>query len=378
MLDVVTRKPTARDGLGRLCRVEVIDTPDRWAALSREWNELLGESRSDTVCLTWEWLYAWMESFQGRDRRLFILAVSDGDELIGIAPWCIRRLGIPPFTVKQIEFLGVPEAGSDGLDVFARAGRERDVALALFGFLFREASDRWDCMLLEDIPASSGVLFHLLAEFAETGKHVELQPGNVSPFLVLPRTEQDFRASLSAHRRNHFLRDWRLLGRTGEVEHETLAPGSDRAGLGRFIASYTATRPADRDPRLVSFLQGFAALSSADGRLQFDFLKRNGSDIAALLHIQYKGTLSAYLIAVDRSASKRVSVGNVLFGLCLERAIQDDIRVYDFLKGQAGYKFHWARDGRLALNLCCYRRRPAVVVLAGLRFVRQLGKVVLR
>ena len=73
-------------------KVKLIDSFEKWGGILNYWNELLMQSRSDTIFLTWEWLYTWAECFLGSDRKLFILAVYHKEKLIGLAPWCIHRI----------------------------------------------------------------------------------------------------------------------------------------------------------------------------------------------------------------------------------------------------------------------------------------------
>jgi hypothetical protein len=134
----------------------VYGTRDRflseWENMGTAWNNLLSQSSSDTVFLSWEWLFSWGESYLQDNDKLFIITVCEGKELIGIAPWFIRRTRLLGLPMNRIEFLGSPEAGSDYLDVFIKRGKEREVSLSVYdsGPGFRS----WDC-LLRDIPSTS-------------------------------------------------------------------------------------------------------------------------------------------------------------------------------------------------------------------------------
>jgi len=94
-------------------RISIIESMDTWEEISDSWNKLLQQSRSDTIFLTWEWLYTWGKHYLGKDRSLFILVVYENNEITGIAPWYINSFKYGPFRLRQIEFLGCPEAGSD-------------------------------------------------------------------------------------------------------------------------------------------------------------------------------------------------------------------------------------------------------------------------
>lgn len=72
-----------------LSTVERIANVSEFLALRDEWSELLRASDSDSLFLTWEWLYTWWRHL-AEDRQLSILLVRRSGQLIGLAPFCLR------------------------------------------------------------------------------------------------------------------------------------------------------------------------------------------------------------------------------------------------------------------------------------------------
>jgi CelD/BcsL family acetyltransferase involved in cellulose biosynthesis len=359
--------------------VSVVGSLARWSELANDWNALLLQSRARVLFLTWEWLYAWAECFWGSDRDLFILTVSRAGELVGIAPWCIRLRSAGLGKVRQIEFLGGSDVGSDHLDVFAKRGKEQEVASRIYDFLFREARGRWDTLALTGIPANSLFLLHLLDRIAEDGKHVEIEPGVFCPSALLPASELQFLASLSPNRRAQFRRHHRLLQRSGTVEHSTATTrdGCETSALEALYSLYQWKSGTER-AQLYRFLQRFLARAQGRDWAQIDLLAVGGKPVAGLLHLRFGGSLSQYLVATDKAAFRGTSVGNVLVGLCLEQAIAEKLSEYDFLRGGEAHKFHWATGGRRSLNVRLYQRRLRTLLLAGAGSLKALLKLLLR
>ena len=73
-----------------------------------------------------------------------------------------------------------------------------------------------------------------------------------------------------------------------------------------------------------------------------------------------------------------MSVGNLLIGLCLQKAITENIAEYDILRGSEDYKFHWAIGGRRSLNVRVYQRRLPGFILIALKSLKALLKLLLR
>src|SRR5437773_607800 len=114
-----------------MLRIERIEDTDRFALMGEEWNALLRDSDADCLFLTWEWLYTWWRTLAGR-RRLFILAVRCGDQLVAIAPLALAppALGrLLPF--RSFQLLGTGAVGSDYLDLIVRRGWEDRAVSAL-------------------------------------------------------------------------------------------------------------------------------------------------------------------------------------------------------------------------------------------------------
>lgn len=348
-----------------------------WSELSKIWNDLLIQSRSDNIFLTWEWLYTWGECFLKPDREIFILSVYKGNELLGIAPWCIRQVRFGLFTLRQIEFLGIPEGGSDYLDVFAMKGKEKEVALSIYNFLFHQAPSRWDILHLQEVPANSLFLLHFLDKIGDAGKYMEIQPGAFCPVAVLADTPHEFFNRLSANRRGKFMRDWRILNKAGKTTHTTITPVDSeyKKALESMYLLYSSRWNHSLNE---SFIEKFVSRVSKKGWVQIDFINVDGRDIAGLFHLKYKDIMYMYLMAVDRDFNPAISLGNILVGLCIEKAIEEKFTTYDFLKGNEAYKFHWAGEGKRSLKISLYQNRFLVIPLILGKFLKHTAKIILR
>src|SRR5262245_57229260 len=116
-------------------RIETIDDLHAFGALRNAWNDLLGDSSSNCLFLTWEWLHTWWKHLAGA-RSLSILAVRRGDELVAIAPLARTLSVLGRFVpVGSLQFLGVGSIGSDYLDVIVRRDREAEALDALRSYL---------------------------------------------------------------------------------------------------------------------------------------------------------------------------------------------------------------------------------------------------
>jgi CelD/BcsL family acetyltransferase involved in cellulose biosynthesis len=357
-------------------RVEIIDSFDAWKQLAGKWNDLLQGSRANVVFLTWEWLFSWAGCYMSEDRDLFILGVYRDHELVGIAPWYIHHAKYRLLGMRQIEFLGSPDAGSDYLDVIAKRGKEHEVAASLYQFLMGQGRSHWDSMLLTDIPSSSLFLLHFSDKIEADGKYVEIRQSSYCPVVRLPSSSQDYFSTLSSNRREQFRRHWRLLRHQGEIEYRSFSGADCGMALNELLSLYKE-KSKYYDESWHQFIKKFASHCDEDW-LQIDFLTTNTRNIAGLLHLRYRDSLAMYLMVVDKDFNSQISIGNVLIGLTIERAIDQGLSRYDFLKGHECYKFHWAANGQRALSLFFSRGKLYPLISSTVRYVRQAGKILLR
>jgi CelD/BcsL family acetyltransferase involved in cellulose biosynthesis len=99
-------------------------------------------------------------------------------------------------------------------------------------------------------------------------------------------------------------------------------------------------------PRLVSFqrdLVGALAAAEGTGLLRFDELWVEGECRASVYGLERRGTFYYYNSGYDLEWSS-FSVGLVLIGLSVEKAIERGNTRYDFLRGDETYKFDWANE----------------------------------
>ena len=346
-----------------------------WADMAKPWNDLLSQSRSNTIFLTWEWLYSWAECFLGQD-DLFILAVYRKETLVGIAPWCIHSIRTWAGPVRQVGFLGASTA-SDYMDVFTRPGQEQETALFLYQFLFCDEAPAWNSITLSGMASESLFLHHFMQAVGEAGKYAEMIYEGICPSVRLPASWGACLEALSSNRRRKFRSDTRRLEQVGRVVFHRASHREAEAVFDDFL-KIPHSQSSDVQGRLERFIRALLGRCRENGWMRIDLLSVAEENVVGLCQMQYNGVLSAYTIRTNRHYDKRISIGNVALGLSIQHAISDGLSVVDFQRGGESYKFHWSNDGRALLTLQMYRRRPAALACFVGQALKSVGKVLLR
>jgi CelD/BcsL family acetyltransferase involved in cellulose biosynthesis len=332
--------------------VERMSEADAFEGLREEWDELVEASESACVFLTWEWLHTWWKHLAG-NRRLSIVAVRRGRELVALAPFCLRARSL----FSTLEFLGSGFVGSDYLDVIVRRGSGAEVRRALSSWL---AGTRRP-LKLTNIRRGESVAAGVLAELREDGWTAAETKTNICPYIPLAGTTWDsYLASLSAEHRYNFNRKWRRLNRDYEVRFEqACTPEQCRESLDLLIAQHNTRwrarggSDAFHTRGLVEFHREWTQVALERGWLRLYVLRLNGKPAACLYGLLYRGTFYFYQSSFDE-AYQQSSVGLIAMGLAIQSAIGEGAEEYDLLHGDETYKSHWSRHGRDLARLESY------------------------
>jgi len=356
------------------CSIELIEAVEGFRRLRAEWNELLSSSSSDSLFLTWEWMFTWWKHLGGR-RRLSILALRSAGELIAIAPLALRPPDygrLAPF--RSLEFLGIGSVGSDYLDLIVRAGREHLALPALAEYLARGK------VMLEMAQIRTG--FSQALDCAERikghGWGLSASRTSVCPYIDLSGQSWDsYLAGLGPAHRANLQRRLRNLARSSEPQFSEAESETERREfLGHLIDLHNLRRSelggseAFHTPGLLAFHEEFSALALQRGWLRLYLLRLDRKPAAALYGFRYGRTFYFYQSGFD-PAYRKQSVGLVAMGLTIRKALEEGALEFDLLHGDEGYKSLWARQRREIGRLEAY---PPRVRGALQRTVNDIGR----
>lgn len=343
-------------------------------ALRPEWDELLQASPSDCLFLTWEWLFAWWEHL-ARDRRLALLAVRRGDELVALAPLALGAAGSAGplgrlLLPDALQLLGTGQVGSDYLDVIARADHRQGAAEALADHLAEDGS----LLELRQVPGDRSVAERLAARLGERGWRALERTTNVCPVVNLEGLSwEEYVASLGRSHRQNLRRRMRKLEQRFDVRLERAGCEIGVEEAFEVLLDLHRKRWRDRggsdalsDPAVVAFHREVIRLAHRRGWLRLYVLRLDGRPAAALYGFLYRGRFLFYQSGFDGEFGS-YSVGLVIMGLTIREALREGAREYDLLHGDESYKFLWAERTRELARLELYPPRADALALRWLR-----------
>jgi CelD/BcsL family acetyltransferase involved in cellulose biosynthesis len=335
---------------------EIIQTSEAFFALRDEWNRLLLESPSDCVFLTHEWLSAWWQHLS-EGRRLFIVTIREGQNLIGALPLAERKPQFARMMPRVLEFLGSGVIGSDYLDAIVKRGHEQ-VAMAAFA---DQLSSRGFMLQLSQLRGTSSLASELAVELQDRDWTIEETKINICPFIDLTGCTWDsYVANLGPHVRKGIKRCLRNLPKDFDYRCECVQSLADAQRALDVVIDLHQRRwgngrqsEAFHSESVIAFHRQFVESAAEQGWLRILIIYLDGNPAAALYGFRYGPTFYFYQSGFDPAFGKH-SVGVATMGLAIKTAIEEGAAEYDFLHGDEEYKFHWAREvrdlGRIELH----------------------------
>ena len=334
-----------------MLKIKLITEEADFIALEKEWNPLLQRSSANNIFLTWEWISTWWKVFGAR-KFLHVLTFYKGPELIGIAPFYIRKTkyyGILP--AKALEFLGTGEnVRSENQDLIIKPGNEYEITRAFLIWL--HDSRNWDIAIFKDLRSGSALIRHFENPAAEVKFPLSAWLAENSYAAKLISSYPEYLKALSMWTRKSIKTGRRKLHSKYSVEFKTIDPQGNPGEWMKILHSLHQKRMKQKglkgkfgDPNYVKFHQAIAEIFMSRRWLSFSGLFINGQPAAVLYGFIYKNKVYGYQSGFDPDFS-RDGVMQVLISKVIESGFATGYSEFDLLAGQYVHKVRLANTVR--------------------------------
>ena len=290
------------------------------------------------------WWDSWWRNLRPRGSQLFLLTVSRGDQLVGLAPWYTQRVfGLG----RVVRFLGDGRACSDYATIAATHECRDDVWRAIADWLAAEAGKSWDTFILEGISTADEPWQQLCRQLTAQNILVEQRAVANTWRLVLPETWEAYVELFSKQHRNRLRRAKRDLFDSGRaiLRRATTAEDFERGfEIQRRFHQLRRHELGDAgcfaDPRFEKFLREASSRFLADRLLRLQWTEVDGEPVAFDAGFVDGDGVFVYQTAFDPAKSD-LSPGRLHLQASILKAIEEGYRWFDFLRGDEPYKAHF-------------------------------------
>ena len=333
---------------------EILRTTAELEALRGEWTALLHRTGICTPFLTWEWMCTWWQHYCADDpaRRLAVVVARRQGHCEAILPGYIRSSSGLTF----FEFLGTEYESTDYTRTIEPIDAEGLLGELLEALMAQEP--RLDIIHLTNVLDSDSTLPRLRRFAASASASYESELFRTCPIIHIRGNWDAFVEGLSAKMRKNVRRAMRQLLDAGAefklvTDREGVRPAvRDLFALHaeRFVTKKATTgfRADLREP----FHAAVAERFFDSDLLRLFRLELKGRAVASVYCFEHQGGLFYFQGGMDPEF-ERLSVGTALVGHAIKYAFDQQLRFFDFMRGEEAYKFRWTQDTRdiMALRL---------------------------
>lgn len=365
-------------------RTTAIRSPDDLGRIVPAWNALLARCPRTTIFDTPDWLLPAAATFPVEP---LVVVVQAGDALLGVLPLARCRVrGLR--TIRALGSGGSAYSVSDYLGATAIPGAEQTLAAAAVDVLCREP---WDVLDLQEVAADSVLGDAILAALGKSSCHLAVEISGHSHRLSLPPSWSAYVLGLSRNMREVLERKDRKLEREHHVQYRLVTDAGELPLAMQHLFDLHTARWQQRgeagifrSEHLQRFHLAVARRALERGALDLSLLIVDGRPLAVDYGFRLSDTHFFYAAGFDPSPQwARYSLGSILRGRSIQRAIADGVKTYDFLRGDREYKQRYGTEAiphrrlRIFRSAALYQGwRVARVAKQAARSLRPLGRKV--
>lgn len=305
------------------------------------------------------WMLLWWDVFGRHDlRRLRILSIFDGGELVGLAPIqqrpALYRRVLP---LRRLELLGTGEDEADEIcsdynGVIAAPGYEATVVDAFVRHLVD--AGRWEQLTLQGIDRDATWVAPLERALTRAGLPFERRELSISPYVALPARFDDYVEQLPPSRRKFVRKCLRDFDKWAPERTFAVVKNAHELVEGqRILETLHGTRWADAGAQGVFASSKFATfhrrlmheLLDRDA-LQLGWLAVGDRPLAIVYNFLWKGRVHSYQSGRALDLPNTIRVGILSHLYAMQDAIARGMNEYDFLAGRQRYKLELSLHSR--------------------------------
>jgi CelD/BcsL family acetyltransferase involved in cellulose biosynthesis len=215
----------------------------------------------------------------------------------------------------------------------------------------------WRVMILSNLAQEAPNADRLCRALAQRGHAIRRAPLWGCPRLELPATWEAYLSTLSRTRRQTLRRKERKLGRHHAVALTDYAEERFDEGWSHLLRLHEQRwngQGAFLDPRIERLQREFAREFATRRRLWLTTLDLDGEPAAAWYGFASDDTVYFYQGGRARRWEGE-SVGLILMGLMMRRAIERGFKWFDLLRGEDPYKSQWTVSQRMTNETVIFR-----------------------
>ncbi len=324
--------------------ISKIDSFEELLKLENRWNDLIKESNTNTIFLTFDWISVWWRYF-GKEKGLFVLIVEDEGRIVGIAPLMVISRKIFGKEIKKMELIGMPL--SDYSDFIIEKNNTEAIDM-IYSYLERH-KDSWSYIKLNNIPQDSPTLNQSKEHF-RSKKLFNLSHSETCLSLVFNDEWEEPKRKMN---NKSWRKKIRIFERIGSLSF--LRCNSDTEEKLKILSmlieqhkrkwNKTPTPSMFNEEHCRFFFMDIIEVLSKKEKAELFYINCNKKPVAFMLTFILNNKCLLYTTSYDIDYG-RLSPGLLLHKFLSEECASQGLREIDFSRGAEGYKKRFSNNIR--------------------------------
>ena len=315
--------------------IRTIQTIEEFKALRPAWNRLIDVLEQSEPFYYWEWANAHIEHRFSESDELLIIVIEHGKELLAVAPLCLQKERIGPFSSKVLRTLTGDHA--DYGSFYLHPERNQRLLLKKIFIELFARRDRWDALHLLNFNSRNPQSF-LINELVQSEFEVSSGFGEqiITPYINLGRNDE----TIGRKNLREIDRCERNLLKNHEVEIKIEAKFTEEL-WDRLIELHIEKWPTSvfRCPHNRAFFRQVIQDFTPENKVSFSWMTIDGEIAAIDFGFQIAKKRLAYMPVYD-AQYHRYSLGGIMIKHLLAH-YRSSMEVFDLMRGNEPYKFEW-------------------------------------
>jgi len=305
-----------------------------------------------------DWLMPWWENYSSSDDTLQLVAFTNQDELVALAPLYLEN-------GRDFKLLGSGKVCSDHSELLIGESTWVNQAESqLLDWLASDQAPQWRSLQLEAIDSDSQTV--KIADQWSSQLSVSNQPGEPICAIELPEDWDQYLKSLSKNHRKRVRRWLRQHVESDQIQRRSTASGWNLEEayeclihLHNLRRSELPDKGAFECEQFLNFHKdAFYRLAQQD-QAAISAIFIDERPIAIEYELTNQDSVFAYQSGVDINSGELSSPGSISVLLRLQSAITSGKKTFDLMRGDEDYKSHWKADRAITRNITMWPRNRA-------------------
>lgn len=331
-------------------RYKIFRNIDSIRQIEKAWNNIFNENNHLEVFQSPEWVTHWYLQYRSAQEMFCIAFYNDSGEIIAIVPLAIDH------STKLLHFAGRPLNDYNNIIVKKNNSSAKILSetLQIIGSVDGVEHFIVDCIDLNDKWLTSTDLTNLRDK-------IFINNDDISVFVKLPSSYQEYLKTINSKKLKKFIYYEKRLFKHDKVEFNRLSLDSD---ISEFIIWFKKNKIINwrrsgqynqilnqlKEDSFYTFLQVVIKKLLKKKQVIIPYIKIGNQLIASGIYYVFHKKVMKYIQSWDYEY-KAYNPGTVLDWLMIRKSIEDNHTIFDFGRGEEGYKYAFGGENKHLLRV---------------------------